>query len=33
MDIKRHREFALEDADSAELAKGVLYDEGNVQIL
>ena len=33
MDIKRRRYFHLEGADGKELASGVLYDEGNVQVL
>ena len=33
MDTKRRRLFHLEDADGKELAHGVLYDEGNVQVL
>ena len=33
MDTKRRRLFHLEDADGKELASGVLYDEGNVQVL
>lgn len=33
MDTKRRRLFHLEDADGKELANGVLYDEGNVQVL
>ncbi len=33
MDTKRRRYFHLEDADGERLAYGVLYDEGNVQIL
>ena len=33
MDIKRRRYFHLEDADGKQLANGVLYDEGNVQVL
>ena len=30
---KRRREFCLQDAAGETLARGVLYDEGNVQIL
>ena len=33
MDTKRRRYFHLEDADGKELANGVFYDEGNVQVL
>ena len=33
MDTKRRRYFHLEDADGKKLANGVLYDEGNVQVL
>ena len=33
MDTKRRRFFHLEDADGKELANGILYDEGNVQVL
>ncbi len=33
MDTKRRRLFHLEDADGKKLAHGVLYDEGNVQVL
>ena len=33
MNMKRRRYFHLEDADGKELANGVLYDEGNVQVL
>ena len=33
MDTKRRRYFHLENADGEKLAYGVLYDEGNVQIL
>lgn len=33
MDTKRRRYFHLEDAEGKRLAYGVLYDEGNVQIL
>ena len=33
MDTKRRRYFHLEDTDGKELANGVLYDEGNVQVL
>ena len=33
MDTKRRRYFQLEDADGNTLANGVLYDEGNVQVL
>ena len=33
MDTKRRRLFHLEDADGKELANGILYDEGNVQVL
>ncbi|MCY4552879.1 MAG: hypothetical protein OXC79_04320 [Candidatus Poribacteria bacterium] len=33
MDTKRRRIFHLEDADGKKLAHGVLYDEGNVQVL
>ena len=33
MDTKRRRYFHLEDADGKKLANGVLYDEGNVQML
>ena len=33
MDTKRRRFFHLEDAEGTELANGILYDEGNVQVL
>ena len=33
MDDKRRRAFTLEDAEGQPLAEGILYDEGNVQIL
>ena len=33
MNMKRRRYFHLEDADGKELANGVLYNEGNVQVL
>ncbi len=33
MDTKRRRQFQLEDANGKKLATGVLYEEGNVQIL
>ena len=33
MDTKRRRLFHLEDADGKKFAYGVLYDEGNVQVL
>ena len=33
MDTKRRRLFHLEDADGNKFAHGVLYDEGNVQVL
>ena len=33
MDTKRRRLFQLEDADGKKFAHGVLYDEGNVQVL
>ena len=33
MDNKRRIEWQLEDADGNKLAEGVLYDEGNVQVL
>ena len=33
MDAKRRRYFQLENADGKRLASGILYDEGNVQIL
>lgn len=33
MRVKRRRNFHLEDAAGERLASGVLYDEGNVQIL
>lgn len=32
-DTKRRREFQLEDVHGKKLATGVLYDEGNVQVL
>jgi len=32
-DTKRRRDFQLEDKQGNELATGVLYDEGNVQVL
>ena len=33
MKAKRRRDFQLEDAHGTKLATGVLYDEGNVQVL
>lgn len=33
MDTKRRRFFHLENANGKELANGLLYDEGNVQVL
>ena len=33
MTEKRRREWQLEDVDGNMLASGVLYDEGNVQVL
>ena len=33
MDEKRRRYFYLESAEGERLAYGVLYDEGNVQVL
>lgn len=33
MDIKRRRSFQLEDDKGNIIAKGVIYDEGNVQVL
>ena len=33
MDAKRRRSFQLETAEGKRLAYGILYDEGNVQIL
>lgn len=33
MGEKRRRNFQLEDAKGNKLATGVLYDEGNVQVL
>lgn len=33
MDAKRRRYFHLENADAEKLVYGVLYDEGNVQVL
>ncbi|MXV74184.1 hypothetical protein F4Z99_07885 [Candidatus Poribacteria bacterium] len=33
MNTKRRRLFQLEDTDGKKLAHGVLYDEGNVQVL
>jgi len=33
MDAKRRRYFHLENADGKRLAYGILYDEGNVQLL
>lgn len=33
MDEKRRRSFQLEDNKGNKLANGVIYDEGNVQIL
>jgi len=32
-DTKRRREFQLEDKQGNKLATGVLYNEGNVQVL
>ena len=33
MDTKRRRYFHLENTDGERLVHGVLYDEGNVQVL
>ena len=33
MDEKRRRSFQLEDDKGNKLANGVIYDEGNVQVL
>ncbi len=33
MDTKRRRSFQLEDAKGNKLASGIIYDEGNVQIM
>ncbi|MCG9129745.1 hypothetical protein JT359_19320 [Candidatus Poribacteria bacterium] len=33
MDVKRRRSFQLEDVEGNKLASGILYDEGNVQVL
>lgn len=33
MDTKRRRSFQLEDTKGNKLATGVIYDEGNVQVL
>lgn len=33
MDTKRRKSFQLEDAKGNKLATGVIYDEGNVQVL
>lgn len=33
MDVKRRRSFQLEDVDGNKLASGIIYDEGNVQVL
>ena len=33
MDEKRRRSFQLEDDNGKKLATGVIYDEGNVQVL
>ena len=33
MDEKRRRSFQLEDEKGNKLANGVIYDEGNVQVL
>ncbi len=33
MDIKRRRSFQLEDEKGNIVATGVIYDEGNVQVL
>lgn len=33
MDEKRRRNFQLEDNQGNKLATGVIYDEGNVQVL
>ena len=33
MNTKRRRNFQLEDANGNKLATGVIYDEGNVQVL
>ena len=33
MDAKRRRHFHLENAEGKSLASGILYDEGNVQLL
>ena len=33
MDVKRRRSFQLEDVNGNKLASGLIYDEGNVQVL
>ena len=33
MDAKRRRSFQLEDDKGNKLATGIIYDEGNVQVL
>ena len=33
MDTKRRRYFHLENADGEKLAYGILYNEGNIQVL
>ncbi len=33
MDAKRRRSFQLEDDKGKKLATGIIYDEGNVQVL
>ena len=33
MDVKRRRSFQLEDVDANKLASGIIYDEGNVQVV
>ena len=33
MDAKRRRPFHLENTEGKRLASGILYDEGNVQLL
>ena len=33
MDEKRRRDFKVSDIDGVEFANGILYDEGNIQVL
>lgn len=33
MSVKRRRAFTIENSDGEVLGKGVLYDQGNIQVL